>query len=757
MIKFLSIQKLKDMWEEHNNKKNNKPKEDNIKSIEEKSNSNHEETSNNNHEEYLEILANAHHDAAEKVWKELENRRKNMAKNIQESSVESSKNLPSDEVPTLKIPEEKANDFSLDIEQTSKETSSETTSATNSESKVETKSSPNLEALINDLISQVSELKKEISILKSSKQISGNTMAHTIQQSTLRPEDDEDLFIRQRHRKYTEDTNKVSNKVVSNDTTIPLSSIESSCEPCSDKVTKKVEDIPTNISNNLEILEEKSQKSMSENDIFTDDLPDLEKVPGEIVLNSLLNGSKETIKILDSYVENNHVKTVKYTENIRSVDNFYISNNKAYFLSLEQWAILYDIISESKNLAVLRKTVKKNPYMVYTLKTGIESSILNIKRNHSNIFTELDTDLLCKIILKSLNYILINHYEKDKLSNNLEISYANLCKILGDNVGNAYIEKFIYQTQGPLIQAKNTRKKVSLYTHTQIEPTVLSNFIEKIQNGSISMEEYVSVFNLNVKDKSLFEYLNASILFLALEENSITCPDNEEIILKKESLKLIRDTFVIPLVNCVIDTLVDNKILKKEINKDKVPYISLNEKVEIELYSSATFYKPSLIKQSITTAFRHELDSNMSITLDTDKRKIKHSNNTHLKATPKLKEILNNSSTYTIATNELTQFVQYTLEILNKDFSINDADILNFLWIYQLDFREIIINIKDDILIERLMRYALDLDTYHSKSVLQSVDNNGSALAIYNKVTAKYKTVVTKRICLLHVLCQMYP
>ena len=111
----------------------------------------------------------------------------------------------------------------------------------------------------------------------------------------------------------------------------------------------------------------------------------------------------------------------------------------------------------------------------------------------------------------------------------------------------------------------------------------------------------------------------------------------------------------------------------------------------------------------------------------------------------------------TVATEELANFIQYCLVILDKNFSINDPDILNFLFIYQLDFREIIINIKDDFLLERLMRYALDLDTYHSKSVLQSVDNNGSALAIYNKVTAKYKTVVSKRICLLHVLCQMYP
>jgi hypothetical protein len=108
----------------------------------------------------------------------------------------------------------------------------------------------------------------------------------------------------------------------------------------------------------------------------------------------------------------------------------------------------------------------------------------------------------------------------------------------------------------------------------------------------------------------------------------------------------------------------------------------------------------------------------------------------NITATPKLKEMLNNNSAMTIAVEELTNFINYTLEILNKDFSLNDPDILNFLFIYQLDFREIILNIKDDLLMERLMRYALDLDTYHSKAVLQSVENNPAALGIYNKVSA---------------------
>jgi len=107
--------------------------------------------------------------------------------------------------------------------------------------------------------------------------------------------------------------------------------------------------------------------------------------------------------------------------------------------------------------------------MVYTLTKGIEKSIPCIQQTDHPYANRVDTSTLCKVINKCLNYILINHYEKERPANNLEILYTNLCKILADNIGNFYIEKFIYQVPGPLIQTKNTRKKVSLYTHTKVD------------------------------------------------------------------------------------------------------------------------------------------------------------------------------------------------------------------------------------------------------------------------------------------------
>lgn len=263
----------------------------------------------------------------------------------------------------------------MDTEHTTKQTTVETTNVT----KVDNKNATNFETLIKDLISQVSELKKEISELKSNKQSNEQSSPHTTTSTILRPEDDEDLFIRERYGKYLEDTEKVLTDVVSSGMGIPSTSIE--------YTTKKVGENSSNIFNeiekyvetpfdkklsadfsiekNTEITEKSKEYLFNNSDIFTDDLPYLEKVPAEIVLNSLLKGSIDTIKILDSFINNNHVRVVEYTENFHSIENFYIKDNQAYFLSIEQWCIVYDIISECKNLSVLKKTIKKNPYIVY--------------------------------------------------------------------------------------------------------------------------------------------------------------------------------------------------------------------------------------------------------------------------------------------------------------------------------------------------------------------------------------------------------
>jgi hypothetical protein len=416
-----------------------------------------------------------------------------------------------------------------------------------------------------------------------------------------------------------------------------------------------------------------------------DDLPDLKHIEGETIMNSLLKGSMETIGLLDSYISSNNIKVEDYTPSHRSTDNYYILNNKAYYLSLEQWAIVYDIIGECKNLDTVRKTVSKNPIMTKGLSKDIEKAVISLQQAkdntiYHNVIKSFEIPIVCKIISKSLNYILIKHYsKKDAKPKEIEVSYSTICKSIGDLIGKFYIEKHLLQNNNELIK-EITKKKSSVYSQSHIDPAILLTLVEKIKANTITIEDYASTFKLNITDNKLFDYLNASLYLNELEEGNIT--SIEEINLTKDKLNLIKEKFVIQIGSIIVESLIDNNILTKRIDSWKVPMISFNNDMEVELYTSATFYKPSLVKVPIDISYKHKLDNKMSITLNVDRRKVKHSENTHLNPSPKLRDILKDNPEMTISSEEYKEFIRYTLEIMNKDFAITDSDILNFLWIY---------------------------------------------------------------------------
>lgn len=129
--------------------------------------------------------------------------------------------------------------------------------------------------------------------------------------------------------------------------------------------------------------------------------------------------------------------------------------------------------------------------------------------------------------------------------------------------------------------------------------------------------------------------------------------------------------------------------------------------MKVDLYTSATFYKPSLVNYDIDISEKHTIND-IIINLDVDKRIIKQGNKTNLKGKPILKQILRRNSPMTINSNNYKEFMLYILEILNMEISLDNEDILNFLNIYDLDFRSIKKNMNNDTLFERLVRYALN-------------------------------------------------
>jgi hypothetical protein len=70
--------------------------------------------------------------------------------------------------------------------------------------------------------------------------------------------------------------------------------------------------------------------------LLYDELPDLAKIPGKDILNYVLKGSRDTIALLDNYISKNNVKIEAYSPRHRSINNYYILEDKIYYLSLEQ-------------------------------------------------------------------------------------------------------------------------------------------------------------------------------------------------------------------------------------------------------------------------------------------------------------------------------------------------------------------------------------------------------------------------------------
>jgi hypothetical protein len=175
--------------------------------------------------------------------------------------------------------------------------------------------------------------------------------------------------------------------------------------------------------------------------------------------------------------------------------------------------------------------------------------------------------------------------------------------------------------------------------------------------------------------------------------------------------------------------------LIKEKDNRNVPMIIFSN-IIASLYASATFYKPSLVDYEVDVSKTHQLDSKMSVTLDVNRRTVKQGNNVHIQAKPILKTMIRSNSKMTIALKPYKELVEYSMEILNKEFNIDDEDIQNFLWIYNLDFAEITKNMGQD-LITKLMKYGLDLDIYHSKALReQCISASPSGLVIYNRMSS---------------------
>ena len=478
-----------------------------------------------------------------------------------------------------------------------------------------------------------------------------------------------------------------------------------------------------------------------------DELPNLENIPASEILQSLLKGSIDTKKELEFYIKDNHKKVIPYRQDFVSYENFYILDNKIYFFNKDQWIKITQILSECKNLDCLERTLKKSS-VIKDIKEQVLECIISVNQEEDNtiykkIIQGLNLDMTVQAILKTLNYQIVSHYsDKDKRHKELSLNFTYTIQHLGNLLGGMYLEKYFYEIAE--FTKESDSKDKPIYVPKQIDENILKEFLHKINDSTITIEDYsvqvkssihdyaFNKFISLLEDKKVLDYLNASIYINELE--SIENP-----LLDIEALTLLRDTFNlnlgVVLINEMLNQqLLSKKLMPKEEDNKKEWQLILGESLESQINASAVFYKPRLVDFKIDTSSLHTLDK-LELKVSVKDKLVKQSSDVKLTLKDAGKVVLEIQSPMMIAREQFLSFIEYTLYILDKDFNIKDEEILTYLQIiYNIDFRVIVENTTHRDLLEIVMKYGLDLDSNYKMSLGKQCEISPSIFAIYNKI-----------------------
>jgi hypothetical protein len=196
----------------------------------------------------------------------------------------------------------------------------------------------------------------------------------------------------------------------------------------------------------------------------------------------------------------------------------------------------------------------------------------------------------------------------------LALNFLYTIQLLGNLLGGMYLEKYFYEI-GKLTKESDFKGK-PMYVQKQLDENILKEFVIKINEGTITDEDYKEIAKPKIKDyafdkfinlrqdKKVFDYLNASIYL-----NELAKIDSLLII---DSLTLQRDTFNLNLGIVLFNEMLTRQLLVKELtskDEDKNAWVLLlGEALESQFSTSAVLYKPRLVDFKIDTSYLNTLD-----------------------------------------------------------------------------------------------------------------------------------------------------
>jgi len=463
-------------------------------------------------------------------------------------------------------------------------------------------------------------------------------------------------------------------------------------------------------------------------------------------LDSILAGSNETIRKVNEYISKNHERSEAYDKSLlNTAENFYIEEGKAYYMNKDQWAQVQGIINDCNNLKVLEKTLGKSPNISYKYKQIYIEAYESIKKMKETVYTNILNNMaegeVTLIIRKVLNVLLIEHFKQSEVSEFL-IPYKQVCILLGIELCNLYLTNNLsYEPESegyePDVTSKGEKVIRPGYRADQENYNkILTEIIEKIKDGSISITDYKKL-HIEIIHTKEFEYINAAIIIQRLlkkEEESELSVEDYNTKVKAQEVTL---SMAYHLGEIIINKLISQKMFIIEVDGRKVPQLKLGqEDLQLELTASAVFTKPMLMNEMVTTSAKHKVQNNVTFTLKTKSSLVKHDSNVKLYPKPKLEEILSHMTQYKIAINNYEDFLRYIEKIIDLPFDKDNESIQAFLWVYNLDFKEILENTAHSELVERLMRFGLKIDILFDKDLLKAckLKKSESCLRMYNMI-----------------------
>ena len=297
------------------------------------------------------------------------------------------------------------------------------------------------------------------------------------------------------------------------------------------------------------------------------------------------------------------------------------------------------------------------------------------------------------------SYVYLNHiYEVPEPTENEEYNSSS-------KKTKEFAKKSASEIHKLIIKLKNTPKNK--------DPDVHHSTITATQELNFAIASYLSLY-LNAKPESMMREID----FNQAEESLSICATR----IGLEIIELLKNIGAVT----------------EDLNKQNHPCITLAKQFEVDLYASASYFKPLLIPQMTENVIHKVKKNNFDILLELNTNTIPNKGSTQITGTPELNEVITYAGAIPYAINE--DNINFIMELITDAASLSPKDpaAREYMYaIYNLNFEEFLktnTDSKGKQLMEELIRYGLDLMEPRDDALYKECKEHVGFLAAFHKI-----------------------